>query len=257
MRNYGYKPDIQKPEDYVLGGITKLPREILQADKDWTPFLGVKEYQNLNQIEPFACVSFSVLNCAEILIKRKYGLDRNYSDRFLAMTSGTQEGGNSPNAVAQSLHKEGVVLQDVWPFDQSIDSFEKFYSPIPQGIIDLAKEFLDEFDFKYEKVPSNHKSISEALTYSPVLISVSAWFERNGLYYRPEGFIDNHATTLIYEREGEFRRVFDSYADGQDDPALKDVEWEALPQQCMRFWISRKEKKVSWFIRLLRSFKLI
>lgn len=245
MRKYGFKLDVPKPEDYVLGGFMALPKEVLQPDKNWQDFLPVKEYQNLNNIEPYACVTFTILNAIEILIKRKYGLDRNYSDRFLAAMSGTREGGNSPNSVAQYLHSEGVVLQEVWPFDQNIDSFEKFYSPVPPELIELAKEFLNEFDFKYEKVPSNPESISEALTYSPLLISVSAWFERDGKYYKPEGFIDNHATTLIYERENDFRRVFDSYADNEDDPALKDLEWQALPMQAMRFFISKKEKKTS------------
>ena len=254
QRKYGLIIDIPKKEDNVLGGFTKSPEEILQPDKDWTPYLPVKEYQNLNAIEPYACVSFTILNCGEILIKKKYGIEKNYSDRFLAAISDTKNGGNSPKIVAQFLHELGVVPQELWPFDETITSFEKFYEPIPEKLKELAKEFLNEFNFRYEFVKLNHKDISKALTMSPLLMSVYAWILNDkGLYYRPDGETDIHATTLVYERENEFRRVFDSYADGEGDPAIKDYDWNSLPKQVMRFYISRKELKENWFISFLKK----
>ena len=218
MRNYGLRLDEVKDEDYgsqKLGAV--LPFETLQEDGDWSSFLPVKEYQNLNSVEPYACVSFTLLNCVEILIKRQYGEERNYSDRFMAAVSGTKEGGNSPNVVCEFLRKIGVVPQELWPFDSSINTFEKFYAPIPPKLYELAHEFNREWEFKHEFVPSTHEAISQAIKCSPLLISVSAWFEKDGIYYRPEGMTDNHATTMVYEREGDFRRVFDSYADREGD----------------------------------------
>src|SRR3990167_9136057 len=140
QRNYGFHPDVQKDEDYLLGGSSPLPIEVLQANQDWTLFLPKKEFQNLNAIEPYACVSFTILNCVETLIKRKYGIETNWSDRFLAANSGTKEGGNSPNVVCEFLRKLGVVPQEFWPFHCSITSFEKFYEPIPENLKELAKE---------------------------------------------------------------------------------------------------------------------
>ena len=239
MRNYGLKLDTPKPEDYIFGG-GMVPMETLQPDGDWSGFLPVKEYQNLNGIEPYACVTFTILNCIEILIRQQYGIEKNYSDRFLAAISGTKEGGNSPSTVCEFLRKIGVVPQEIWPFDESIKTFEKFYEPIPPKLYELAQEFNREWDFKHEFVPLNHDAISAALKCSPLLISVSAWFERDGKYYRPEGMTDNHATTMMYERQGEFMRVFDSYADRQDDPAIKDIEWGAIPMQVKRFFVKRK-----------------
>lgn len=247
-RNYGLILDQPKPEDYVLGA-SPLALEILQEDKDWTPFLPDKEFQNLNGIEPYACVTFTLLNCIEILIKRQYGEERNYSDRFLAAVSGTKEGGNSPHTVCEFLRKVGVVPQDIWPFDGEVNSFDEFYKPIPPKLYELAKDFNREWSFKHEFVSSNHKEISKALKSSPLLISVAAWFERRGKYYRPEGGIDNHATTMFYEREGEFRRVFDTY----DSPHIKDVEWASIPMTVKRFVIKKKfeKPKVNWAVDMV------
>jgi len=71
---------------------------------------------------------------------------------------------------------------------------------------------------------------------SPLLVSVSAWFPRGDKFYRPQGMQDNHATTMFYQKIGNFRRVFDSY----DRPHIKDVEWEAVPQFIQRYWIKKR-----------------
>src|SRR3990167_8789817 len=188
MKSYGLLPDVYNPEDYKFGS-GQIPMEVLQENGDWTSYLPAKEYQNLNGIEPYACVTFTILNCIEILIRKQYGVETNWSDRFLSAISGTKEKqGNSPNVVAQSLRDKGVALQA-----------------------------------------------------SPLLFTVTAWFERNGKYYNP-GMPNNHATTLIYAHPDDFYRVFDSYADGEGDPALKDVEWEAIPMTVKRFWIKKKTR---------------
>lgn len=253
---YGLIIGEQRPEDYRFGASPLTP-EILQEDGNWEQFLPYKEIQNLNGIEPFACVSFTILNCLEILIKRKYGEDKNWSDRFLSAISGTGAGGNSPNVVAEFLRKLGVVPQEVWPFDENIKSFEEFYSPIPDEIYNLAKEFLNEYEFKYEFV-SNEK-IKEALQSSPLLVSVSAWFEKDGKYFKPDEIPENHATTLVAIKEGEYKRIFDSYADGEGDPYLKDYDWNAKHAVIVRFHIKKKEqtfypeKKGNWFVDLLKA----
>ena len=263
MKNYGLKIDKIKPTDYIFG--SALPFEEINTSGDWIEFLPYKERQDLNGIEPYACVSFTILNCLEILVKKQYGEDRNWSDRFLASISGTRVGGNSPQVVCDFLRKLGVVPQDIFPFDEKITSFEEFYSPIPQELYNIAKEFLAEFDFKYEFVPDDKEQIKKALKCSPLLLSVVAWFSKDDKYVRPEGMADNHATTLIAVKEGEYKRVFDSYADGEGDPFLKDYEWNAPHSIIMRFFIKKKEplkdteivkdikKTPNWFIEIMAN----
>ena len=140
LRNYGLKINPITPDNHIFGS-GAVPFEIIRPDGDWTNSLVQKEFQNLNQIEPYACVAFTILNCVEILIKEKYGEERNYSDRFLAAVSGTKEGGNDPHIVCEFLRKVGVVLQEIWPFDETITTFEKFYEPLPPKLYELAQEF--------------------------------------------------------------------------------------------------------------------
>lgn len=251
-RNYGLILDEQKKEDWNFGA-GKLSVDILVEDGDWTPYLPEKELQNLNDIEPSACVTFTVLNCIEALIKRQYNIDRNYSDRFLAMVSGTTQVGNSPNTVCEFLRKVGVVSQELWPFDKTINSFDKFYSPIPPKLYQLAKEFNEEWEFGHEFVDSRPEMIARALQSSPLLISVPAWFVGDdGKYHRPEGVSDNHATTLIAHKKGEYWRVFDTY-----DNNIKDVAWGVLPKVVKRFYIKKriKKEKVSWLQKIHDFFK--
>lgn len=248
MREYGLKIDPQTPEDYQFG--VSLPFEVLQDGGDWIDYLPHKELQNLNNIEPYACVSFTILNCIEILIKRKYGLEQNWSDRFLAAVSGTKEGGNSPKTVCQFLRKIGVVPQDVWPFDESVNTFEKFYEPLPPKLYELARDFLNEWTFRYELVEKD--AISHALKCSPLGISVTAWHQKDGMYYKPEGLTDNHFTTLIAIKENEYKKVFDSY-----DSFIKYYDWNADHAVIQRYWIARNPALVrpnrNWFVEIWQS----
>jgi hypothetical protein len=238
-KNYGLIIKQKDPTGYVLGS-GQMPYEILQADGDWQNYLPEKEIQFTNGVEPFACVSYTILNCVEMLIKRKYGITRNYSDRFLAAISGTNNfRGNDPHAVCEFLRKIGVVPEEMYPFDAT--SFDDYYKPIPQALVDLANDFNKEWDFKHEYVPEVHEEITKALKSSPLLVAVPAWFRNaEGLYYRPGTMPDNHATTLIYERIGAFRRVFDSY----ENPHLKDIEWNTVPMVIKRFHIEKKEQVI-------------
>src|SRR3990167_2145732 len=245
LKNYGLKIDEIKAEDYIFGS-SPLPFEILEESGDWTNSLPSKEAQNLNGIEPYACVAFTVLNCIEILIKRKYVEEVNYSDRFLAAVSGTKEGGNSAQIVCEFLRKVGVVPEELWPFGKDIDTFDKFYSPIPPKLYELAKEFNEKWEFKHEFVPSDNKKIKEALKCSPLAISVVAWFENGGVYFQPTGLKDNHLTMLF--KIDKYKTVFDSY-----DPFIKNYELNTTHLVIKRFWIKKKiqEKKQSWLARFL------
>ena len=228
--NYGYKPDIIKVgEDFIFGGFTKVPELNLQPNSDWSSWLPQKELQNLHGVETFACVTFTILNCIEILIRRQYGEEKNYAERFLASVSGTKVGGNTPQTVCEFLRKIGVVPEELWPFSPEVTSFEKYYENIPPKLYELAREFNNEWEFLHEFVPNSTELIRQALKSSPLAVSVPAWYERNGKYYRPDGVADNHLTTLIKENT-----VFDSY-----DSIIKELE-PISHQSIKRFYIRKK-----------------
>jgi hypothetical protein len=54
--------------------------------------------------------------------------------------------------------------------------------------------------------------IEDWLTKSPVAVSVCAWFEKDGVYYKPEGMCDTHLTMVVVgiDDKGQFI-VRDSY----------------------------------------------
>lgn len=239
QRKYGLKIEQIKPQDYVFGGVLSAPYEVLQEDANWADFLPVEEAQNLNGIEPYACVAFTILNCIEMLIKRKYGEERNYSDRFLAAISGTKEGGNSPQTVAEFLRKAGVVKEEEWPFSLDINTFDKFYAPLPPKLLELARKFNEEWDFKHDYVPSTLEAIGKALKSSPLGISVAAWHRKGGIYVKPAGLVDNHFTVLY--ALGENKEIFDSY-----DHFLKEYDIDAKHSVIKRFYITKKAKGPWW-----------
>jgi len=191
--NYGLKKEEPSAKDYVFTHGKELTA-------DWTPFLPKKELQ-AEKFESFACISFTVLNYIEILIRRQYGEEVNFSDRFLASISGTDVGGNTSRKVCDALRHNGVCEEALYPFT---DDFDSFYSEIPEQIKFLAKEFKKNWKFTYRNVPKDR--IKDALKTSPLLVSVPAWHEKDDIYYRPKGVKDNHATTLIKDN-----LVFDSY----------------------------------------------
>lgn len=254
MNRYGLIFDVPSPDHYVLGS-SPLPFTVLQPDGDWQNYLPVREFQSRDGIETYACVVYTLLNCLEILIKRKYGEERNYSERFLATVAETGKNqGSSPQVVCEFLRKLGCPPEKVYPFDEAIKTTDEYFQELYPALYTLALEFTNEWDFGHEFVPIDAESITKALQTSPLMISVYAWvLNDRGLYYRPDGVGDIHATTLVYERIGAFRRVFDTY----DNPYIKDYDWNSMPTIVKRFTIERKKKLlvkpsmwqliVSWF----------
>ena len=254
MRNYGYLPEkIEIGKDYVFGGFSSIGGEILQPDGKWDAFLPQEEDQNLNGVEPFACVSFTTLNCVEIIERRMYGRTENFSDRFLATISGTKAiGGNSPQTVAEALRKKGCVRETELPFSSDINTYDEFYGGVTNELQSKAMEFPAEFEFLHEYVAPSPAQIKEALKKSPLGVSVHAWLKDDkGLYYKPQGAQDNHFTVLFSYEEGHYWRIFDSY-----DNNIKFLRWDYPFGVAKRYSLKRQVvNETAWqrFITWLRS----
>lgn len=246
--NYGFKPDIRKEEDYFFGS-SPLSGEVLQEDGQWTDFLPPEEIQR-KQFETYDCTAFGTLNCLEILFLRKFGQTINKSDRALGIMSGTdpESGGNSPSVVAQTLHSQGCIDDELLPFSDDLKTVEDFYSPkpLPVGLQKEAKKWLNQYSLGYEQVfrlyeePENKlELIKEALKYSPLGISVYAWWEKDGVFARPNGASDNH-WVCAYGWEDDGVKVFDSY-----DQTHKLVDWGNIGSAIL-YRLTKKEKVSFW-----------
>ena len=214
---------IPKPDrrDYVLGGKKELKGVVLRPDGQWDDFLPPGEIQNL-AVEPEACTSFGTLNVVEMLERQEFGTASEWSDRFLAYISGTTENGNDPNKVAQTLKNMGVVPETDWPYTKDDNTWNTFYEKPPQNLITKALEFIAEYDFGHQWIPTDPQSLMKALQYSPLGAGGFAWAQdADGYYYTPNGAQPRHWFAIYGYVEGKYWKVFDSYA-----PYVKTLRWD-------------------------------
>lgn len=244
VKNHGFiVDDIVDGDHYILGGYKSIGGAVLNPSRDWTKWLPIKpEYQNLNNIEPFACTNFGTLNCVEILINKLIAEQRDYSDRYFAKTSGTDPalGGNSPHMAAEYLRKNGVVLQSKWTND--VKTLDDFYAAVPGDLYLSARDFNIEFEFGHEWIIPDAKTIYDGLQFSPIGFSVFAWEkDPNGIYYKPVGQSDTHWCSLVGAEWGKYWLILDSYAD--ENQPLKKVRWDALPMRAKRYSLRVRTKE--------------
>lgn len=256
-KNYGLILVPPSETDFIFGD-NKLGDAPINPSGQWDGWLPDYEPQSRpGAFDSYGCVSFTTLSAIEIMERKLFGATSNWSDRYLAKMSETDKiRGNSPSVVAEILKSGGCVPEKDLPFDITIDSFEKFYATINSSLKTLAFAFKAEYAFGYSHVPSNAKDIMRALTYSPVLFTVSAWFkDENNYYFRPQGETDGHAVTCYGYEEGKYWKILDSYADNEGT-FLKKVRWDSLPMQTKRFTLSRQivnESAWSRFMKLLKQ----
>ena len=251
IKNHGLIIDEIKIEDYVLGGATtKLPTDILQENGSWLAYLPMAERQDLS-IETYSCVSFGTLNIMEMLIKRIFGKEENFSDRYLAISSNTSPLGNSPQTVGECLRKvSGAIKEELLPFSDNIRTFEQYHSPkpLPEALINEGKKWLEKYEIKHEWVfqsgENKQEKLMEALKLSPVGVSVYAWQQDGDDYVKPAGSQDNHWTTCVGYEEGKHWIIFDSYP-ASEGSFLKKLVWNYDFQMAKRYYIVKKNEEVA------------
>lgn len=215
----------RKPEDYVFGGATKVSGTPL-TDGQWHDYLPEGEVQHSVYFDTMGCVSFSALNALEILIRAKYGVSVNFSDRFTAKMSGTTTSGNYLNRVGDSIRKDGFVDEVEWPYPREqrdpVFDWDDFYTEIPQAVKDIALLNLEDALIQYEWV--NESDLKNALKEAPIQVTVRAWYDENGdMIYENLTEQQNHAVVLIGYKEGEYWEIFDSY---NSNGFIKKLEWD-------------------------------
>lgn len=209
-RNYGFLEAPPQGIDYLLGTIDK---PILMESGQWDEFLPFYEPQSSKSpyFDTYACVTFSALNCLEVLHNYFNNEIINYSDRLTAKLSGTIPGvGNYFRSVAESIRKDGVVLEPIYPF---IANKNEYYQTVPSDVrIQIFKINMGWEWIRYNDYLTDRKErLIEGLQYGPLQISVHAWpRSKNGIYPRSEKQ-RNHAVMLYGYEEGRYWKIFDHY----------------------------------------------
>ncbi len=201
------------PRDWRAGGVSGAVKQVLRESGNYHDVLPVAEYQRGVYFDTMACVTFSALNCLEILAKVK-GLAWNKSDRFTAKQSGTTKTGNYLSVVADSIRTQGVVDEPIWPYPRTqikpVFDWDDYYAPILTSIQAMGCDWLKGYEVRWEW--QNASKLREALKYGPVQVTVYAWPEpqADGLYSDEGNTLRNHAVTLV-SATAERYEIFDHY----------------------------------------------
>jgi len=258
IKKYGFIPDILKDGDFVFGGGFIGTKEI-NPSGDWSAFLVKDEVQNKNQTETMACTTFGTINAIEVLMYFIFKQEFNFSERFIAILSGTNQGGNNPHTVAETIRKKGLINEIDLPFDDSITTWDKFYSPWPmlKNLLNKGRKWLEEYDLKHEYVWTGDPLVAEkkrlielALKRSPIAISVYAWSgQENGIFQQLGS--DNHWCLCYKIDENGNYCVFDSY-----DQTHKVYSGEADIKSAKIYWITKLDHKPTLLEKMLKLLKL-
>lgn len=227
VKNFGFiQPKIETREEgaeHILGA-----EQVINPSGVWD--WGAGERQQRNGVETFACTVFGILRAISTLIKFKTGISVNYSERYLANVAKFKgilnpNVGADPHRVIELVRNVAGCLKDErLPWSNDIKSAEDFYDV--QNLAELMKEgpnWYNEWELRHNWVWSGWPSpevkqrlLKEALKQGTVCVSVVAWKERNGLYYKEVGEQDGHWTGL--ERyDGETPIIEDSYPESEGD----------------------------------------
>lgn len=235
--NYGYITEhILDGRDFIFGGYSGVDNVILNPTGDWFAWLPPLEVQNDDWGDTYSCVSFAMTNAIEVILKKKYGVDINFSERALAKMSGTKRTGNTMSAVAETIRTQGLIPEKDWPLDyENCSSWEDFYKDIPADILAKASDFLDEYEVKWEWL-FDHTKIKEALQYAPLVCAIYAYPpQENGLYQKYSAW-PNH-NVLLYSADTAWR-FYDNYKNSYKNYTL-DYEIGAI----VKFDITLKSEK--------------
>lgn len=251
-------PDI-KPQDRKYAGIAG---DIINPSGDWTKYLPPDELQGQNNVEPSSCFVEANQATIAILKEYQYGIkDENYSARFNALLADGTPAGGDPLKAAYSIKKDGLIPQSMMDW-QGIDSWDDFHSW--QGVekdkcISKGQEEAREWDKKYyilfekdDPLEVKYNNIRQALKRSPVPISVYAWLEKDGQYYKPEGARDTHLTTaIVLDIKDNCLIIRDTYS-----PFLKTLAPNTNPDFGM-YWSIKKRNPQEQVDFIKRSFIII
>jgi len=198
------------PEDYTLGGRRQSLKIILSRERDYTLYYPTHERQKRNGYDSYSCVIFSGLNVIETIFKVQYGLDINFSDKYIAaLIPVTPYRGTTYANFWDTVRKYGLVLEEEWPWTDE-DTPNEYMKRPPDSVIAKGKEFLKVYDIQHEWVDwggCNPNKLYKSLENSPLQVSVNA----NALYSGKRNPSINHSVMLGRGIKGKKHFTVDHY----------------------------------------------
>jgi len=219
IKQYGFqKPHIDETHYKSFGGFISLPAIVIQPDGNWRPFLPKYERQFGTGWDSYGCTVFGTLNCLETLLKHKFNMGYDFSERYIYNLAEVEPPGHDPHDIAEKIRKEGVIEQELLPFVDSYDEFRK-PRPMTKDLIDKGHLWLAKYNFKHEwlydedlkDLSKRHQLIRENLPCGPLGGSVTAWILNNDGEYSSNGQPNTHWVEIFAIDEQDRVQIFDSY----------------------------------------------
>ena len=238
--NFGLFESLYDARDYILGQNWILPRIPYCEDGDWTPYLPKYEPQAENY-ETQGCTVWGSQNQIEIFEKRIYKREPNYSERFTYnLVPVDPNRGADPKDTYQTIRKCGLVDNDLLRVPNTLEQFlDK--DKITGSLLAKGQHWLTQHEFMYEWLwtsrPQNAlEMMKEALQWSPLGVSVTAWMMDNNGKYADFNRPNNH-WCVCYKIDGEGIHVFDSY-----DHSTKVLALDHNIKRVMRIYVNKKTR---------------
>jgi len=199
-----------RPTDYTYKGLSAI-RGGSVVD-DWESYLPVMETQVIDEVDSWFCPIFSTLNALEVWYKYLTGEEKNWSDMYLGLLSGTEPGhGNSVQVIMDTMHRYGNVLEAVFAFVAWNSSLT-----VPEEVIEIGKEWLEKYEFRAEivrpELETYKEDILDALQYSPLVVGVKY---ANGVtdneILNPIGTANHLVLLFGHDKQKAAWKVMDSY----------------------------------------------
>jgi hypothetical protein len=263
MKNYGLVIKDKRPTDYKFG--SNLPLKEINETAQWDESLPEYESQ-ADKYERWSCTIHGTQNQIEIMLKFLYGKEYNFLEWYNYNIVEIVQPGADPNLAYDSIREFGLI--ETGKVKINDDTYEDFCTPRPMtdDIKAIGKQWLDSYELGHEWVQSSNPDsmkdlIKHALHYSPVALSVTAWFQdENGLYI-DRGMTNNHWCVCYGYRdtpEGVVLKIFDSY-----DHSTKELHPSHNVMIAKRITIKKKITAIpksfwSWFLKeklIYREFK--
>ncbi len=213
------------PTDWMTGSIVY---QEVNPSGDWRDYLPTPEKQFKDfTFDTMSCTTFSAMNCIEtqinwLLKNKKLTLSQelilaeyideygkvNFSDRYIAILSGTTPQGNYFQSVWDAVRKFGLIPEKDLPFGGN--SWSEYHNPavITEAMKLKGQKILGIFDFAYEWltfIPENFPMIKDHIKHAPVhgaipfpathaieLPSVNSIFDTYEPYLKDKGLIPVH-----------------------------------------------------------------
>ncbi len=219
-------------EDHYVLGDQKLQAAVLMKDgHGWGKYMPTPEDQNKNGLETNCCPAYGTHNAIEAIGKLKYGssFQSDLADRYLGIMSGMKGFGGYPHVIAETIRNGAGCVPEVFlPFDKTIDTLKKYFSPNPMSY-ELFKygwswnkkyDFGHQWVFQFGVTGIDKKALmKEALKFSPVGVAGYAWSLHNDMKYYNDGSPIHWFVVFDYV-EGDHWLAYDSYA-----PHIKKLDW--------------------------------